>query len=95
MIRGLVELRTVSAAPLRALVWLGTISYAAYLWDYPLVVWLSPTQDIDPVRGTLSIAATIGLAAVSWYGLERPLSRLRRGSRGEQSRRAMAVDHAT
>ena len=31
--------------PARALVLLGTVSYGAYLWNYPLTLWLRPTLE--------------------------------------------------
>ncbi|MCD4534105.1 acyltransferase [Nocardioides sp. cx-169] len=59
---------TVSAPSLRALVWLGTVSYAAYLWNYPLTLWLRPHTDL---AGPLAAVLTLLVAAVSWYVVER------------------------
>lgn len=60
---------TVSGPVLTALVWLGTVSYAAYLWNYPLTLWLRPHLDH---AGPVAAGLTIVLAAVSWYAVERP-----------------------
>jgi len=57
---------------LRALVWLGTISYGAYLWNYPLTLWLRPHAHH---AGLLASVLTIGAAAVSWYAVERRWNR--------------------
>jgi peptidoglycan/LPS O-acetylase OafA/YrhL len=32
----------VTAPTLRVVVWLGTVSYGAYLWSYPLTLWPRP-----------------------------------------------------
>lgn len=58
--------------PLRAVAWLGTISYGAYLWNYPLTLWLRPHVHH---AGLLALALTMGMATVSWYAVERPLQR--------------------
>lgn len=55
---------------LRALVWLGTVSYAAYLWNYPLTLWLRP-------HALLAVALTLVAAALSWRYVEAPLQRRR------------------
>lgn len=60
---------TVSGPALTALVWLGTVSYAAYLWNYPLTLWLRPHLDL---AGPVAAALTLVMAAVSWYAVERP-----------------------
>ncbi|GIG39301.1 acyltransferase family protein [Cellulomonas phragmiteti] len=56
---------------LRALVALGTVSYGAYLWNYPLTVWLRP--HVEHGAGALALVLTLGLAALSWHLVERPL----------------------
>jgi peptidoglycan/LPS O-acetylase OafA/YrhL len=52
----------VTTPALRPLVWLGTVSYAAYLWNYPLTLWLDPL---------LAAGLTVVMAALSWYAVER------------------------
>ncbi|MGH9081051.1 MAG: acyltransferase family protein [Acidimicrobiales bacterium] len=60
---------------LRPLVWLGTISYGAYLWHYPVYVYLDATRTGLHGLTLLAIrfAATCGLAAASYYLVERPV----------------------
>ncbi|MFJ6677532.1 acyltransferase family protein [Microbacterium sp. NPDC091382] len=66
--------------PTRALlplVWLGKISYAAYLWNYAIAVWLHAAVDEwwVPLGGVIS---TIVMATVSWWAIEKPISQWRR-----------------
>lgn len=61
---------------LRPLVWLGTVSYAAYLWNYPLTVWLRPHLGV--AAGVTAAAATLVLAAVSWRLVEQPIQSRKR-----------------
>lgn len=78
-------------APLRfrPLTWLGTMSYGVYLYHIPVMTlcalglarasaamearWL-----LDVPLGALVIPATLAVAAMSWYALERPLLSLKR-----------------
>lgn len=59
--------RTITG-PLRAGVWLGTVSYAAYLWNYPLSLWLPALP---------AVVVTLVAAAVSWRYVEAPLQQRR------------------
>lgn len=64
---------------LRPLLALGTISYAAYLWNYPITRWLELDGSLkDWHSAVLSIALTIGAATVSYWAIERPIAHLRR-----------------
>jgi peptidoglycan/LPS O-acetylase OafA/YrhL len=57
------------------LVWLGTISYGAYLWHYPVYVYLdSPRTGLTglPLLA-VRFACTFGLASASYYLVERPV----------------------
>ena len=59
----------------RPLVWMGTVSYGAYLWHFPVVI------ELDSARTGLGgvsllavrVAATFTLAAASYYLVERPV----------------------
>ncbi len=57
------------------LVALGTVSYAAYLWNYPLTLWLRPWQPFGP---WVAAVLTVLCAALSWRLVERPLARFLR-----------------
>lgn len=59
----------------RALVWLGGISYAAYLWNYPLTLWLRPSV---PMAGLVALPLTVAVATLSTHVIERPVMRRRR-----------------
>lgn len=67
--RHLVEVR---GRALRALVWLGTVSYAAYLWNYPLTVWLRPHLGPGWLVGPLAAVLTLVAAWASLRWVERP-----------------------
>jgi peptidoglycan/LPS O-acetylase OafA/YrhL len=63
--------------PLRAL---GFISYGAYLYHWPIFLWLSPERtglDGWALFG-VRLAVTIGVAALSWYYIEQPILNGRR-----------------
>ncbi len=64
--------RTEIEAPvLRALVRLGTVSYAAYLWNYPLTLWLRP--GLGYAAGPIAAVLTLVAASLSWRFVEAPL----------------------
>lgn len=68
---------------LRAVVWVGTISYGLYLWHFPVLRIL---QDWQLAGWTLLIpgfALTFALAAASYRFVERPLLRRRGGVRAQ------------
>jgi peptidoglycan/LPS O-acetylase OafA/YrhL len=64
--------RGLSVSPL---VWLGTISYGAYLWHYPVYVFVDTSA--TGLSGfwlfVARFAATVALAATSYYLVERPI----------------------
>jgi hypothetical protein len=61
--------------------WLGRVSYSLYLWHWPvIVIWLWVFGAPGPAGIALAVGLAVGLAAVSYYGVERPVlgSRLAR-----------------
>lgn len=59
----------------RPIVWLGTISYTAYLWNYPIGWWL---RDMGVTAWEVpAIVLTIGAATVSWFVVEKPFNALK------------------
>ncbi len=63
------------AGPARPLVWLGTVSYGAYLWNYPLTMWLRPT--LGSSAGLVAALLTLVMAAASWHLVEARWQRAR------------------
>ncbi len=60
---------------LRPIVWIGTVSYGAYLWHYPVFIELDAARTGLGGMGLLAVrfAATFVLAALSYYLVERPV----------------------
>jgi peptidoglycan/LPS O-acetylase OafA/YrhL len=63
----------------RWLGWLGLVSYGIYLWHKPLLDQFRIHDANDPLlwRATFVAAATVAIAAASYYIVERPLLRLK------------------
>ena len=63
--------------------WIGVVSYGAYLWHWPLALWLGARDDGSPQTLTriAVIALTFGIAAASYYAIERPIRRGRAAGR--------------
>jgi hypothetical protein len=61
-------------APLR---WIGVRSYGIYLWHWPIIVLTAPGLQQKPTLSlqVLQVAATIGVAALSWRFVEEPIRR--------------------
>lgn len=68
--------RRLPSRALKPLHALGTISYAAYLWNYPIVTSIGE-RPLPWFAALGSIALTLAAATVSWWLLERPLRRWR------------------
>lgn len=77
--------RLLGAEPLR---WLGERSYAIYLWHYPVIVLTTPVGARPSLaRGTLQVASSVVLAAVSWRFVEQPARTGALGRLWERARR--------
>jgi peptidoglycan/LPS O-acetylase OafA/YrhL len=61
------------------LVGAGRISYSLYLFHSPVIVWLWPqgSMSLGLVDALAIVAATFGIALLSYYGVERPCLRLK------------------
>jgi peptidoglycan/LPS O-acetylase OafA/YrhL len=73
--------------PLR---WVGVRSYGIYLWHFPIIVMTTPggiANGAEPLRELLEVAATFGIAALSWRYIEEPV---RHGAIGRIWKRARA-----
>lgn len=58
----------------RPLRWIGVRSYGIYLWHYPVIVLTTPANGAEDLpRAAWQIAASIGLAALSWKFVEEPV----------------------
>lgn len=69
------HLRTWQYSPLQILVplrWLGTISYAAYLWNYLILSWQGPARP-SSAQSIAVVALTLLAATLSWFAVERPM----------------------
>ncbi|MCG5240512.1 acyltransferase family protein [Azospirillum doebereinerae] len=68
---GTVVGRLLSLAPI---VFVGAISYSLYLWHWPLIVFTNYYSfgEMDGARVALLLAATFGLAVLSWRFVEKP-----------------------
>ena len=60
---------------LRVLVWIGTVSYGAYLWHFPVAIAVDPARTgLDGATlAAVRFAVTFALAAASFYLVERPV----------------------
>jgi peptidoglycan/LPS O-acetylase OafA/YrhL len=58
--------------------WIGSVSYGAYLWHWPLTVWLGVRNAAGAglvVRRVAVVGLTFACAAASYYLIERPIRR--------------------
>ncbi len=60
-----------------SLAWLGTVSYAAYLWNYPITLWLRASWGAGALTGLVATGLTLGCAAATWRWVEEPVLRRR------------------
>ena len=62
---------------LKWMVWIGLVSYSAYLWHYPLFAFakIRSQSDLDHLTTVLIIISTFVLAFVSWKYVETPFRR--------------------
>jgi peptidoglycan/LPS O-acetylase OafA/YrhL len=70
---------------LKPLVWLGTISYATYLWNYAIVTWMGAEG------GAITIVLSIAAATGSWFLLERPVHIWREKWDASHSRKGLVL----
>ena len=65
----------------RPLRWIGTISYGIYLWHWPIFVFCDPARTglSGAPLDLLRVGLTVGVAAVSYYAVERPIRQRRPG----------------
>ncbi|MDT9592663.1 acyltransferase [Nocardioides zeae] len=59
---------------LAPLVALGVVSYGAYLWNYPLTLWLRAGTGTVELAGAIAAVLTVVAATLSWRCVERPLA---------------------
>jgi peptidoglycan/LPS O-acetylase OafA/YrhL len=72
----------------RPLRWVGIRSYGIYLWQWPIIALATPVgQSPGLLRGTLAVAGTLLVAAVSWRWVEDPV---RHGAIGRRWRELRA-----
>jgi len=59
----------------RPMVWMGTVSYGAYLWHFPVFIELDAgrTGLTRPVAARPPLRHTFVLAGLSYYLVERPV----------------------
>jgi peptidoglycan/LPS O-acetylase OafA/YrhL len=74
--------------------WLGAVSYGLYLWHLP-VLYALLAHGLLPGEPALAIVTVLGpslaLAALSWYGIERPILRLTQRRRRSAARTSRAT----
>ncbi|MDF2993325.1 MAG: hypothetical protein K0S37_3839 [Microbacterium sp.] len=85
--------RSLPSPALRPLLALGTISYAAYLWNYPIVLWTRAASDAWWVP-VATIVLTILAATVSWWTVEVPAQRWRARMDAKAKQTARTADLA-
>jgi peptidoglycan/LPS O-acetylase OafA/YrhL len=81
------------------LAWLGLVSYGIFLWHFPILLGLRDGGVADwwpamafPVLAAMTLAITLVCAALSYYLVERPLMRWKRGRRASPQEQRQAQD---
>jgi peptidoglycan/LPS O-acetylase OafA/YrhL len=62
----------------RPIAWIGVVSYGAYLWHWPLILWLGTRETSGSdllVRRIAAGTLTFAIAGASYYLIERPIRR--------------------
>lgn len=63
---------------MRAVVFVGLISYSLYLWHWPIMAYARYlVLDPPPLMMTLAVAASFGIACLSWRWIEQPIRQQR------------------
>ena len=85
--------RVKAALSVTPLVALGRISYAVYLFHWPIFLWLTPDRTGlgRTALFALRLIVTLGAATVSWFVIERPIANGTRPFRWVRSRPLVVV----
>lgn len=67
------------ALEIRAVAWVGMVSYGLYIWQVPVLhILLRHGESLgDTVQGIIAVTVTVALAAGSWHFVELPIRRSR------------------
>ncbi|MDZ7675291.1 MAG: acyltransferase family protein [Acidimicrobiales bacterium] len=58
----------------RPMRWIGARSYGIYLWHFPIIILTNPVGETPSLpRAVVQVAATFGVAALSWRFVEDPI----------------------
>jgi peptidoglycan/LPS O-acetylase OafA/YrhL len=81
LVLGLARMRRAGVLEAPALVWLGRVSYATYLFHYLLLTlfkyaFVTAGEPVSPPRLALYLFAVIGASAILYHGFERPAQAL-------------------
>ena len=88
------EWRDVRHPLMLPLVGIGTISYAAYLWNYPITMYLHEYVTDPGAEIALSVSITIVMAVLSWYFIEKPSLRFKSRPSTKPTSRSVATSTA-
>jgi peptidoglycan/LPS O-acetylase OafA/YrhL len=71
--------------------WLGTVSYGVYLWHAALVEFQPHGLVLEGLNRSAAVVLSVGIAALSYYLLERPLLRVKKRFEFRAAAPALAV----